>query len=297
MFYKRQEFYRSLTEAYPGLVERIKLAVDGAEEKASAGQRTGRGFLWEHSSLVAALAFRLAGEEKEDRLQAALGGLLHDSGKFIGGKYHSGEEIEEEAAVRVSREVLGQAGLPSAVTGRITRSIRSIYSAGSRRNGLSDIIHDADSLAKSGYLGVAAFFVKSTLRGRNLEAAFSEFLSRELTYSRSLPQNMRTAAGRRLALKKSKDTARFYRDLLTELEDVHNVRYSIRSCEVGTKGRGRRPVSVTLAVPVACGSCGGKLDVSPSVERGLKCERLEVTVACLTCKERYGVSFCLPETT
>ncbi len=296
MFYKRQEFYRSLTAAYPGLVERIKKVVDGSEEKAAAAGMPGRGYLWEHSVLVASLAFRLAGEEKEDGLCASLAALFHDSGKFVGGKYHSGDEAEEEAAARIAREVLGQAGLPSAVTGHVVRSIRSLYSSGARRNILTDILHDSDFLAKSGYLGVAAFFMRSTLRGRTLETTVSEFLSRELTYSHCLPQNMRTVSGRGLALKKSRDAVRFYRDFLAELEDVHNVRFRIRSCEVRKKGRGGRLVSVSLALPVACGSCGGKLETSPAVERGLKCEKLEVTVICQACKARYSISFCLPET-
>lgn len=295
MFYKRQGFYRSLTAAYPGLVERIKNVVDGSEDKAAAAGRTGTGYLWEHSALVASLAFRLAGEEKEDELCASLAALFHDSGKFVGGKYHSGDEAEEEAAARVAREVLDQAGLPPAIIGHVVRSIRSLYSSGARRNIITDIVHDADFLAKSGYIGVAAFFMRSSLRGMDLEAAVSESLSRELTYSHCLPQNMRTVSGRGLAVKGSRDAARFYRDFLAELDEVHNVRFRIRSCEVGKKVRRGRPVSVILALPVACGSCGGKLETSQAVEKGLKCERLEVSVVCRACRARYSISFCLPE--
>ncbi len=107
--------------------------------------------------------------------------------------------------------------------GRVVRALRSLYNSGSGRSRLADIVHDADFLSKSGYLGVANFFVKSTLRGRNLESAAMDFLSRELTYAAVLPANMRTAAARRLAVRKSADGLRFYRSYLAELNEAHGL--------------------------------------------------------------------------
>jgi len=295
MFYKRQEFYRSLTEVSPGIVERVKKAVEDSEKKFKPAEKSGRGYLWEHTALVASLAYRIAAEENEDRLCASLAALFHDAGKFARGSYHADDEAEDEAASRVAREVLEQAGLAPAVTGHVVRAIRSLSESGSRKNKLADIIHDADFLTKSGYLGVAGFFVKSTLRGKNLEAAISEYLSRELTYASCLPQNMRTAAGRKLAVKKARDTIRFYRQLLAELEDVHKVRFRIRIIEFKKKGRGKQAVPVTLVLPVVCAACGSELTVSLVTEKGPKCETCEASVRCSACGAVYDVSFCLPE--
>lgn len=295
MFFKRQAFYKSLTAFAPGLIERVKRSVDDSEKKYQGRGAGQTGFLWEHAALVAQLAFRIAGSEKEDPNLAAVVGLLHDAGKFREGRYHAQEEAEEEAAARLARPILEDSGLSPIAVGQVVRALRSLYNSAGRRNGLADIVHDADFLSKSGFLGVAAFFMKSTLRGRNLEQALVEFLSRELTYAAVLPLNMRTGAGRKLAAAKSQDTLRFYRSFLSELKRVHQVEFKVMNCKTARPGRRGRPASVVLAVPAVCGNCGGRWDVKLGTEKGVKCEKVEAAVTCASCRSGHTVSFCLPE--
>jgi uncharacterized protein len=295
MLLKQQEFYRSLAALSPGLPERIRRMIEEGEKKFSRKKDGKAGFLWEHTVLVATQAYRLAKAEKEDQDLAALVALFHDSGKFAGGRYHAGDKPEEEEAARLARATLEEAGLRMADIGHVVRALRSLYQSGASRNRLADIVHDADFLSKFGYLGVANFFVKSTLRGRNLESAAMDYLSKELTYAAVLPANMRTAAARRLAVKKSVDTLRFYRAYLDELKEAHGMDFRIRTVEVPTAGgRGRR-AKVSLVLPVSCGSCGGKWETDLRTEKGLKCEKLEASLRCGACDERRSISFCLPE--
>ena len=295
MLLKQQEFYRSLTARTPGLVERVRRTIEEAE-RGFTGKREARdGFLWEHSVLVAAQSFRLAKAEKEDPDLAALVALFHDSGKFAGGRYHADDKPEEEESARLAREILEAAGFEMAGIGHVVRALRSLYNSGARRNRLADIVHDADFLAKFGYLGVANFFVKSALRGRNLESAVMDFLGKELTYAAVLPANMRTAAAKKLAAKKSADTLRFYRAYLAELKDAHGLAFRIQTLAVPRPGSRAKKATVSLALPAACGACGGKLLTDLRTEKGLKCEKLEALLRCGSCGEKRSISFCLPE--
>ena len=295
MLLKQQDFYRSLTAHSPGLAERVRRTVEDAERKFTGKKDARDGFLWEHSVLVAALSFRLAKAEKEDPDLAALTALFHDSGKFAGGRYHADDKPEEEESARLARAILEEAGFEMAGIGRVVRALRSLYNAGGSRNRLADIVHDADFLAKFGYLGVANFFVKSALRGRNLESAVMDFLGKELTYAAVLPANMRTASARKLAAKKSADTLRFYRAYLAELKEAHGLAFRIQTATVPRPGPRSKPATVSLALPAACGACGGKLQTDIRTEKGKKCERLEASLRCAACGEKRSISFCLPE--
>jgi HD superfamily phosphodiesterase len=295
MLLKQQEFYRSLTVLAPGLVERVRKAIDEAEKKYTKKKGGKTGFLWEHTVLVAVQSYALAKAEKENRDLAALVALFHDAGKFAGGRYHAGDKPEEEEAARLARVLLEDSGLKMADIGHVVRALRALYLASARRNRLADIVHDADFLSKFGYLGVANFFVKSTLRGRNLESAAMDYLSKELTYAAVLPSNMRTEAARRQAVKKSADTLRFYRGYLGELKAAQGMDFRIRTVEVPAAARRRRRAEVTLVLPVACGACGGKWESAFRTEKGLKCEKLEASLRCAACGERRSISFCLPE--
>ncbi len=295
MLLKHQEFYASLTALSPGLVERVRKAVEESEKKFSGKKDGASGFLWEHTVLVTSMAFRLARAEKEDPSLAALVALFHDAGKFSEGRYHAGDKPEEEAAAGLARTVLEESGLKMTAVGLVVRALRSLYLSGARRNRLADIVHDADFLVKFGHLGVANFFVKSTLRGRNLEAAVVDFLGKELTYAAVLPQNMRTPSARRLAVRKSADTLRFYRSFLAELKESHGMDFRIRTVEVPRPGPRAKRVKISLAAPVSCGACGGKWEIALKTDKGTKCERLEVSLRCGSCGNAHTMAFCLPE--
>lgn len=292
---KQQDFYRSLTARTPGLVERARRAIEESERGFTGKKEARDGFLWEHSVLVASQSFRLAKAEKEDPDLAALVALFHDSGKFAGGRYHADDKPEEEESARLAREILEAAGFEMAGIGHVVRALRSLYNSGARRNRLADIVHDADFLAKFGYLGVANFFVKSALRGRNLESAVMDYLGKELTYAAVLPANMRTASARKLAAKKSADTLRFYRCYLAELKEAHGLAFRIQTLSVPRPGSRAKKAAVSLALPASCGACGGKLATDLRTEKGMKCEKLEASLRCASCGEKRSISFCLPE--
>jgi uncharacterized protein len=190
--------FRILGKRYPGLVARIQHLIEDSE-KAFAGNspETEGSYLWEHTVHVASLAIKLAGEEKRDALLAALAALFHDAGKFAGGRYHDGDTPEEETAAARAETMLKKSRVAPADRAAVVDAIRALYREGRRSSPLADIVHDADFLSKFGYLGVAQFFIKSTLRGKTLRTAVMNSLSKELTYAACLALNMRTKAGRR----------------------------------------------------------------------------------------------------
>lgn len=295
MLLEQQSFYKAVETRYPGLITNIKRHVEKSERDfVSGGGGEGSGFLWEHSVLVASLAFRLAESVLETPWVAALTALLHDAGKFAGGRYHDDERPEEEGAARLARLVLGKAGLGLSVTGRIERALLTFYKSGGRRNGLADIIYDADYLAKSGYLGVANYFLKASLRGRNLEATVMDSLSKELTYAAALPLNMRTEAGRKLGEKKAKDTLRFHRAFLRELKEAHGLDFRVKTLDIPFLDAPGRRSKIFVVVPKVCMSCGGSWRFTFRTEEGVKCETLEATIACRACGDTRTLSFCLP---
>jgi len=295
MLLKQQEFYAALTARYPGLVERIRKLVEESEEAFSGRRDQSPGFLWEHTVLVASLAFRLAKTERQDPELAVLTGLFHDAGKFVGGRYHRRASPEEVEAARRARQVLEDMDVPMSAVGHVVRALHSLYTTRGRRNELADIVHDADFLSKFGLLGVANFFVKSTLRGRNLEASIINYLSKELTYASALAANMRTESARKLAAKKSAETLRFYRAFLAELKSAHRLDFRVKTADVrrGQKRPGR--IRILYVTPAACASCGGRWEADFRTEAGLKCEKLEAAVRCGGCGAKHVISFCLPE--
>lgn len=295
MFYKRQHFYRSLADPYPGLIERIRKAVEESDRKRRSAGRAGALGLWEHSVLVADLAHDIAETEKEDRQCAALAGLFLEAGRPGNGKRRGKGVSPGEAASRMAREVLDEAGLPPAVTGHVIRAVQSFHLPGPRRNRLADIIHDAHALADSGCLGVARFFGGFAMKGRLMDEAVSASLSEEMTRAGLLPMSMRTAAGRRLAVKKSRDSLRFYKDFLAELESIHNVRFRVGSYEVKGLKKDGRPVAVTLVLPVACSSCGGRIEVEPVQSRRREPREFAASVKCPECRTGFDLALRLPE--
>ena len=145
---------------------------------------------------------------------------------------------------------------------------------------------------------MASFFLKSALRGRNLLEAVMGSLSKELTLRRLPASNMRTSAGRKAAVGRSRESLRFFRGLLRELEDARGLRLRVRKASVTLPGRGGRPggnVDVLLVVPASCPACGKRWRYDLAVSRGVKCRTLEASLRCERCRERREISFCLPE--
>lgn len=294
---KNQEpnFSRTVNSHYPGLVEIVKRIIEASEKEYTGKKGATESYLWEHTTHVASLGYQLAKAEKREPLLPTIAALFHDAGKFAGGRYHGHEMAEEEDAASLAESVLREAGMSAGGVERITSAIRALYDEKAKKNWISDIVHDADFLAKFGTLGAAQFFIKSALRGQTLRAALMNSLSKELTYAACLPLNMRTGVGRRRARKKSRDTLKFFGSLLKELAEAGGANFAVRKILVRPSARPRKPIDVRVAVPRSCPKCGGRWRIDFKTTKGVKCEKLEGEISCGRCGSRSNFSFCLPE--
>jgi HD superfamily phosphodiesterase len=292
---KKSNVIGAVEAHYPGLVEKIKGIIEESEKKFSRDpERTGS-YLWEHTTHVASLSYELARAAKMDPVIPAAAALFHDAGKFAGGKYHDDERAEEKKAASIADRMGRQAGMKAKDIRRLTSGLRALYKQTAQKNSIADIVHDADFLSKFGALGVANFFIKSTLRGKTLQGALMSSLSKELTYAACLPFNMRTRAGRHWAERKSRDTLKFFRSLLRELKETQVADFTIQRIRVYPESGPRRHVDFQLAVPRSCETCGGRWRTAFRTERGIKCEKLEAEIRCSGCGSTSSFSFCLPE--
>lgn len=293
---KTPTFAEAVAARYPGLLEKIQaLIVDAERAFAGNSPEADGSFLWEHTAHVAGLAYKLAEAEKRDPVPAAVAALFHDTGKFAGGRYHEGEIAEETRAAALADDILPKTRTKTAERRTVIAALHALYDQRGAGNAISDIVHDADFLSKFGYLGVAAFFTKSALRGRPLGDTVVRSLSKELTYAACLPFNMRTKAARALAVRKAADSSAFYRSLLDELRDIHDLRFEILEQRVPDPRRPGETLSIRLVLPRSCEVCGGRWRVESRTTRGLKCERLEARAVCRGCGAAHDISFCLPE--
>ena len=293
---KEKGFAAAVSARYPGLLEKIRTLITEAE-RAFAGNspETDGSFLWEHSVHVAGLAFKLAASEKRDPVLTAVAALFHDAGKFAAGRYHEGDVVEEERAAGLAEELLPRSRVRAGDRKTIVDALRALYARRRRRNPIADLIHDADFLSKSGYLGVASFFTKSALRGRTLRDTVIRSLSKELTYAACLPLNMRTRAARALADRKSRDSSAFFLALLKELREVHDLQFAVRDRRMRDPRRPGKTLTIRLALPRRCERCGDRWRIETLFAEGVKCEKLEARAVCLRCGAVHDVSFCLPE--
>ena len=289
---------RLVEERFPGLTAKIREEIENSE-KDYENQNGKDGFaeshLWEHTRHVASLAFRLACAEKRPPLLPTLAALFHDAGKFAGGRYHGENTIEEEESAEAAKRILGGFGMKPAELAKTLAGIKALYNEKSSKNSIAAIVHDADFLSKFGAMGVAAFFTKAALRGRTMEGAMLGYLSKELTYAACLPQNMRTAAGKKLAEQKARDTIRFFRKLLGELRESGVARLCIRRLRISDPRSRKKHMEILLAASRECHQCGNSWQTAWFTEDGVKCTKLNVEWHCTECGGSLMTSFCLPE--
>jgi hypothetical protein len=294
---QQSEFLRAIDRRYPGVVDKIRQAIEKSEREFAGGDLEDS-FLWEHSLHVAYLAWKMAKAGKKDATLAGLAALLHDAGKFQGGFYHRDNIPEEEASIEVASGLLKAAGVKDKDRQRLKDILINLHLEGAAGDPLTDLIHDADFLAKFGLVGVANFFIKTTLRGRNLHGAIMNHLSKEMTYAAALPCNMRTQAGRELAVKKSAESLDFYKNFLQELKDTQGLSYEIKKRRVTLPaGQPKKPaarVDVFLVMARKCERCGGKWAIKQSLKKGVKCRQVVFDLRCEQCGNGYQVNFCLP---
>ncbi|MDR0841925.1 MAG: HD domain-containing protein [Acidobacteriota bacterium] len=280
---------------FPGLVAAVREIIRESE-RAYEGDGGGKdSFLWEHTMHVASIAEQLARSENIDPLVPVVAALFHDAGKFAGGRYHEEGTIEEEESAHIAEPLLRQFGMKASDMNRTLAGLRALYNENLRKNRIAAIIHDADFLSKFGAMGVASFFIKSTLRGRTLRISVLEYLSKELTYAACLPLNMRTDSGRKLANRKAADSMRFFRSLLAELKSARIADLRIRSLRIPSASSRNKFLSIRLAVSPTCLDCGEDWEMAWATEDGVKCHKLSVDWSCPHCGKRLETSFCLPE--
>lgn len=293
---KEQGFLAAVESRFPGLAARIQRVVEDSERRFAENAPEADGsFLWEHSTHVASLAFALAGREGADPALAAVAALLHDAGKFAGGRYHEDDRPEEEEAARLAAGLFRRSKMKPAERSAVLRALGALYNPAACPDKLAAIVHDADFLSKFGFVGVAQFFIKSTLRGKTLGQAVAQSLSKELTYAACLPLNMRTAAGKEMAGRRAASTNAFFASFLEEIREIHGLAFGVFSERVDHSRRPGRPVEVRLVLPESCPSCGGAWRTAFAAVSGVKCERLEARAECVRCRSGVEVSFCLPE--
>ena len=287
-----------IEERFPGLIVKVQEEIENSEKKyeiQNGKDGSGESYLWEHTTHVASLAFRLAREEKREPLLPTLAALFHDAGKFAGGHYHGENTIEEEESAETAKRILSEADVRPAELARVLAGIKALYNEKASKNSIAAIVHDADFLSKFGAMGVAAFFTKAAIRGRTIEGAMLGWLSKELTYAACLPQNMRTAAGKKLAAQKARDTIKFFRKLLGELEESGIAVLRIRRLRISDPRSRKKSLEILLAASRECPQCGDLWQLAWSTEDGVKCTKLNVEWQCADCGNSLGTSFCLPE--
>jgi len=284
---------------YPNLIERIRQLIEDSERQFSQDRDNEKenvdSFLWEHTIHVAAIARKIALAEDVNATEAVITALFHDSGKFLGGHYHSDDIPEEERAAHFAEEVLTEEGMDKEKIDTITSSLTALYNEKQSPSRITDVVHDADFLAKFGYLGVANFFVKSALRGQNLYKTLISSLSKELTYAATLKDNMRTATGEKMAEKKSVATLDYYRGLLDELREAGIAFFKIIEEVFPCPKNPNKILTLRMAVPEVCPDCSNELSMSFTSQTQTKCEQLSAKIHCVHCSNHYQISFCLPE--
>ncbi len=285
--------YDILEVEYPGLFYEIKNTIETSEHLFDPNIKDSH--LWEHTLNVSSITLRLAGKEKVDALPVVLAALFHDSGKFSEGTYHKDDIPEESESVKMAESTMKKFNVPSEQIEIIVDAIKSLYMEGASKNKLTDIIHDADFLSKSGPLGIGEFFIKGAIRGNNLINRLINSASKELTYSENMTLNMRTGSGKIMAKKDRSFTLKFFKTLFADLKKKGITDLVIAEQKI-VKGKCKKTIKIITVSERSCENCGNRPDFKTSFESGIKCEKLILTLSCRKCnKEIRKTSFCLPE--
>ncbi|MFH1034200.1 MAG: NTP transferase domain-containing protein [Pseudomonadota bacterium] len=249
----------------------------------SAGQTLSS--LWAHSSRVGRIAHHIAQAQGWEPGPALLAGLLHDTGKFVHGRYHEDDIPEETNAAQFARRVLtGTVHEPWLPT--VSQAILTMYLEEEATSDTGRVVHDADNLDKLGCMGVAQYFAKNALRRRFLDDELLARASIELTYAHHARDTLKTATGRSLAWERNLRTRRFYGELLEEWAQLGLGAFNILEEDIAG-------IQCILVVARAC-PCGGRLDIASDIRDAIKCRSVLVKYACADCGRQSEYTFCLP---
>jgi HD superfamily phosphodiesterase len=292
---KKVILHKVIESRFPGLIDKVRNIILESEKAYEGDKARSESFLWEHTTHVASIAGQLAQAENLDPLIPMIAALFHDAGKFVEGKYHGEGTIEEVESARIAGGLLKQSGMRASDIRKVMSGLNALYNEKVRKNRIAAILHDADFLSKFGALGVASFFTKATVRGRTLRSAVLGYLSKELTYASCLPLNMHTAAGRRLASRKSRDSLKFFHSLLAELRDSRIADLEIQRVRIPYPSHKNRFLTIQLVASRTCPECGEDWEAGWATEKGVKCQKLNIDWRCSHCSKQIETSFCLPE--
>ncbi len=282
-----------LDTEFPGLFSEIKEIIETSEQSFDSKMKDSH--LWEHTLNVSSITLRLARKEKTDALPVVLAALFHDSGKFSEGTYHKDDVPEESVSIKIAESTMKKFNVPGEQIEIIVEAINALYMEGARRNKLTDIIHDADFLSKSGPLGIGEFFIKGAIRGNNLINRLVNAASKELTYSENMSGNMRTASGKIMARKDKSFTRKFFLTLFSDIKRKGIIDLVIKDLKIKTE-KCKKLIKIVAISERVCRNCGHKPDFKTSFESGIKCEKIILTLSCNKCNEEIrDISFCLPE--
>lgn len=290
-----------IEKIYPSLYKKISAVIRKSEKQYNGKNfKIADSFLWDHTLQVSTFAYKLALLEKIDPLIPVITALFHDSGKFIKGKYHIDKKPEEEYSAEIARKILKQVRAQEDHICMVEDALRTLYQDHSRSNAACSIVHDSDFLVKFGYIGISNFFIKGALRGKPLQEIILSSLSKELTYSSTAEFNMMTKSGKKLAVKRSRDSLKFFKSLLSEIREYGTGNYRIKNIKLDKMSRpaGSRiddNIKIVLVEPESCVICRGDLNLTYDRDKGVKCEKLIAEFKCESCGNINEISFCIPE--
>ena len=291
----KQDLQALLSPDFAEMLEDIREFIIHSETGEESSSEESHGFLWEHTLHAAAMCLKICRFEEIDPLIPVLAALFHDAGKFAEGQVHADDLPEEEGAAAIAEFFLRKAKADGRMIQSVAEAVRRLYREGEKPNHITDIVHDADFLSKSGRLGLFTFFSKAALRGKNLERTLMEDAGKELTYADALTGNMRTAAGKQMAAEKRTFTLDYFQSLILELKKDGIAAFEIRNVLVPCPNKKRGTLRINIVLPETCPSCGGSWIIDYAVEAGLKCQKLTAFVHCPLCATRRDQAFCLPE--
>ena len=280
---------------FTDLWNRIRHRIEETEKSFAPPSPRSGGFLWEHSVHVASIAQQICIDEGIDPFLPVIGALIHDLGKFPEVEAGQKDIPEEVLSIERSMDILESEGMDNRDRERIREGIVALYDESIPKNSISDVVHDADFLSKSGRLGAAVFFQKAALKGKTLVQSLMEGASKEMTYAAVLPENMRTEAGSRMAESKCREILAFFNGLIEELDHNGIFTFKIEETLFPCPDDPGKKVPLILVYPRECPDCRSSFKIQFATKKGVKCRKLIADIRCTFCPQAYETAFCLPE--
>lgn len=252
-------------------------------------------FLWEHTDFVASLSYYISKQLEIDPFEPVLTALFHDSGKFYKGQYHKQEIPEEEHSVEIAKKMLKNHKIEESIIENITESLLALYNEEKKKTEITKIIHDADFLVKFGFTGIATLFQKATLRGFSITTTMLKTFSKEYTYAMSLEKNMKTSAGKKIAIKKAKSHIKFLDKILKDFNKYYGLKIEKIENKLPCPKDENILIPFIIVTKKLCDNCNEQFTFETTIEKGLKCTKLIAKIKCVKCNEESKIEFCLPE--